>query len=64
MIEVEVRGDVEHAIRILKKKLQLDGMKKELKRREFYEKPSAKKRRKTAESRRKLRKLQFRMERD
>ncbi|HET98464.1 MAG TPA: 30S ribosomal protein S21 [Desulfurivibrio alkaliphilus] len=64
MIEVEVRGDVEHAIRILKKKLQLDGMKKELKRREFYEKPSAKRRRKTAESRRKLRKLQFRMERD
>ena len=64
MIEVEVRGDVEHAIRILKKKLQLDGMKKEIKRREFYEKPSAKRRRKTAESRRKLRKLQFRMERD
>ncbi|MFH7320600.1 30S ribosomal protein S21 [Desulfurivibrio sp. D14AmB] len=63
-MEVEVRGDVEHAIRILKKKLQLDGMKKELKRREFYEKPSAKRRRKTAESRRKLRKLQFRMERD
>ncbi|MFH7325421.1 30S ribosomal protein S21 [Desulfurivibrio sp. C05AmB] len=63
-MEVEVRGDVEHAIRILKKKLQLDGMKKELKRREFYEKPSAKRRRKTAESRRKLRKLMFRMERD
>ncbi|MDZ7640651.1 MAG: 30S ribosomal protein S21 [Desulfurivibrio sp.] len=64
MIEVEVRGDVEHAIRILKKKVQLDGMKKELKRRESYEKPSAKRRRKAAESRRKLRKLQFRMERD
>ncbi|ADH86750.1 30S ribosomal protein S21 [Desulfurivibrio alkaliphilus] len=64
MIEVEVRGDVEHAIRILKKKLQLDGMKKELKRREFYEKPSAKRRRKTAESRRKLRKLMYKMERD
>ncbi|MDF1613915.1 30S ribosomal protein S21 [Desulfurivibrio dismutans] len=64
MIEVEVRGDVEHAIRILKKKLQLDGMKKELKRREYYEKPSAKRRRKTAESRRKLRKLMYKMERD
>ncbi len=64
MIEVDVRGDVEHAIRILKKKLQLDGMKKELKRREFYEKPSAKRRRKTAESRRKLRKLMFRRERE
>lgn len=29
MIEVEVRGDIEYAIRQLKKKLQLDGMKKE-----------------------------------
>ena len=29
MIEVEVRGDVEYAIRQLKKKLQLDGMKKD-----------------------------------
>ena len=64
MIEVEVKGDIEHAIRILKKKLQLDGMKKELKRREFYEKPSAKRRRKSAESKRKLRKLMSRMERD
>ena len=57
MIEVEVRGDIEQAIRVLKKKLQLDGIKKELKRREYYEKPSVKRRRKQAESRRKLRKL-------
>lgn len=64
MIEVEVRGDIEHAIRLLKKKLQLDGMKKELKRREYYEKPSAKRRRKQAEAKRKIRKLRFRMERD
>ena len=64
MIEVEVRGDIEQAIRTLKKKLQLDGMKKELKRREFYEKPSAKRRRKKAETKRKLRKLMHRMERD
>ncbi len=64
MIEVEVRGDIEQAIRLLKKKLQLDGMKKELKRREYYEKPSAKRRRKQAESKRKLRKLMMRMERD
>lgn len=64
MIEVEVRGDIEHAIRILKKKLQLDGIKKEMKRREAYEKPCDKRRRKTAESRRKIRKLMFRMERD
>ena len=60
MITVEVRGDVEQALRFLKKKLQLDGVKKELKRREFYEKPSAKRRRKQAEAKRKLRKLMHR----
>ena len=56
-IEVEVRGDLEYAIRQLKKKLQIDGIKRELKRREYYEKPSVKKRRKQAEARRKLRKF-------
>ena len=61
MIEVEVRGDIEIAIRQLKKKLMLDGIKKELKRREYYEKPSEKKRRKSAEARRKARKLMHRM---
>ena len=64
MIEVEVRGDIEQAIRLLKKKMQLDGMKKELKRREYYEKPSDKRRRKQAESKRKIRKLMMRGERD
>ncbi|MDA8159385.1 MAG: 30S ribosomal protein S21 [Desulfobacteraceae bacterium] len=64
MIEVDVRGDIEIAIRQLKKKLQLDGMKKELKRREFYEKPSDRKRRKQAEARRKVRKVVWRMKND
>ncbi|PLX46861.1 MAG: 30S ribosomal protein S21 [Desulfobulbaceae bacterium] len=64
MIEVEVRGDIEYAIRQLKKKLQLDGMKKELKRREHYEKPSVKRRRKQAEAKRKLRKVMYRTLRD
>ena len=63
-IEIEVRGDIEQAIRLLKKKLQLDGVKKELKRREYYEKPSVKRRRKQAEAKRKLRKLLMRQERD
>ncbi|MFH1019997.1 MAG: 30S ribosomal protein S21 [Pseudomonadota bacterium] len=63
-MEIEVRGDIEQAIRLLKKKMQLDGMKKELKRREYYEKPSAKRRRKQAESKRKIRKLMMRTERD
>jgi small subunit ribosomal protein S21 len=57
MIEVEVRGDIEYAIRQLKKKLQMDGIKRELKRREYYEKPSVKKRRKQAEAKRKMRKF-------
>ena len=61
MIEVEVKGDIEYAIRQLKKKLQMDGVKKELKRREFYEKPSVRRRRKSAESERKLRKIMMRM---
>jgi small subunit ribosomal protein S21 len=60
MIEVEVRGDIEYAIRQLKKKLQMDGIKRELKRREYYEKPSEKKRRKQAEATRKLRKIKYR----
>lgn len=60
MIEVEVRGDIEYAIRQLKKKLQMDGIKRELKRREYYEKPSEKRRRKLAESKRKMRKLKYR----
>lgn len=64
MIEVEVKGDIEYAIRQLKKKLQMDGIKKELKRREYYEKPSVKRRRKQAEAKRKLRKIMFRMSRD
>jgi small subunit ribosomal protein S21 len=64
MIEVEVKGDIEYAIRQLKKKLQLDGIKKELKRREYYEKPSEKKRRKKAEAHRKLRKAIWRLERE
>ena len=64
MIEVEVRGDIEYAIRQLKKKLQMDGMKKELRRREYYEKPSVKKRRKAAEAKRKLRKVIYRMRKE
>ena len=60
MIEVEVRGDIEYAIRQLKKKLQMDGIKRELKRREYYEKPSVKKGRKQAEAKRKMQKFRHR----
>jgi len=57
---VEVRvlsGDLEKALRSLKKKLQLDGIVGELKKRRFYEKPSVKKKRKQLEAQKRKRKL-------
>jgi small subunit ribosomal protein S21 len=45
-LEVTVRkNDVAKAMRILKKKLEREGVLQELRQREYYEKPSAKKRR-------------------
>ena len=55
-IDVEVRGDIEKAIKVLKKKMQLEGIQKELKHRRFYEKPSVKKKRKRLEASRRRRK--------
>ena len=50
-ITVEVRhGNVEKALRVLKKKLMKDGVMKELKARQYYSKPSWKKREKKKES--------------
>ena len=49
-IEVTVRNNnVEKAMRVLKKKLQKDGLFKELRMRQYYEKPSTKKQRKKKE---------------
>ena len=49
-ITVEVRGcNVEKAMIVLKKKLQKDGLFKELRMRQYYEKPSTKKQRKKKE---------------
>ena len=42
-------GNVERAMRTLKKKLQKEGLLKELKQKQYFEKPSAKKARKKAE---------------
>ena len=42
-------GNVDRAMRPLKNKLQKEGLLKELKQRQFFEKPSAKKARKKAE---------------
>jgi small subunit ribosomal protein S21 len=51
-LEVTVNGrDVERAIRDLKRKIQRDGIFRDLKNRRFYEKPSLKKKRKQREAR-------------
>ena len=50
-ISVQVRGNnVEKALRILKKKLQKDGLMQELRLRQYYEKPTLKRQRKHKES--------------
>ena len=49
-VTIQVRnGNVEQALRVLKKKLQKDGLLKELKAKQYFEKPSEKKRRKKKE---------------
>ena len=55
-IEVKVyKNDIERAIKILKKKIQNDGVFKILKEKNAYEKPGDKKRRKLRESIRRIR---------
>ena len=50
MIEVQVRGgNLEKAMRVLKKKVMKEGIVKEIKRRQFYSKPSEIKREKKKE---------------
>ena len=57
-MEVRVQSrDIEKALRNLKKKLQLDGVFGEIKKRRFYEKPSIKKKRKQLEAQKRKRKL-------
>ena len=58
-ISVQVRGNnVEKALRILKKKLQKDGLMKELRMRQHFEKPSLKRQRKHKENIRRCKKEQ------
>ena len=58
-MEVSVRdNNIEQAIRVLKKKMQREGVFREVKLRNSYEKPSEKKAREKAESVRRWRKLQ------
>jgi small subunit ribosomal protein S21 len=65
-VEVQVRdNNVDQALRALKKKMQREGLYREMRMRRHYEKPSEKKARERAEAIRRFRKLQRkRRERD
>jgi len=65
-VEVKVRDNqVDKALKVLKRKLQSEGVFREMRRREAYEKPSEEKRRRKAEAIRRHRKeLRKREERE
>lgn len=52
-MEIRVDGDLEKALKILKRKLQKEGVLKDLKKRRYYEKPSVKMKTKQREARKK-----------
>jgi small subunit ribosomal protein S21 len=57
-LQVLVRdNNIDQALRVLKKKMQREGVFREMKRRRFYEKPSEKATRQRAEASRRARKL-------
>lgn len=59
VVSVNVRdGNVDQALKVLKKKMQREGIFREMKLRRHYEKPSEKKAREKSESARRWRKLQ------
>ena len=62
-ITIEVRrGNVEQAMRVLKRKVQKEGIVKELKRRQFYMKPSEIKREKKKEGIKNVKKKMAKLE--
>lgn len=50
LVVIVKNNDVEKAIKILKKKVNDEGILKDLRKKEYYEKPSVKKRRRKAEA--------------
>ncbi len=63
MVQIQVRdNNVDQALRILKKKMQREGVFREMKQRRFYEKPSEKRVREQQESVRRARKLKRRQD--
>jgi small subunit ribosomal protein S21 len=59
-LTVRDRESIQEAVRRFRKLVERSGIKKEMRRREYYEKPSVKKRRKQAEAKRKMRKFRHR----
>jgi small subunit ribosomal protein S21 len=58
LVEVTVRdGNIDQALRALKKKMQREGIYREMKMRKHYEKPSERRVRESAEASRRVRKL-------
>jgi small subunit ribosomal protein S21 len=58
-----VDGNLTKAMKVFKRKLQQEGLFRELKHRRHYEKPSVRRKRKAAEAERRLRKKMRRMQR-
>jgi small subunit ribosomal protein S21 len=59
-----INDDVNRASKKLRRKLQQEGLFREMKRRRYYEKPSVRSRRKEKEAARRLRKKMRRMQKD
>jgi small subunit ribosomal protein S21 len=58
-LQIIVRdNNIEQALKVLKKRMQREGVFREMKRRSYYEKPSEKRARERAEAIRRYRKLQ------
>jgi len=59
LLQIIVRdNNIEQALKVLKKRMQREGVFREMKRRSYYEKPSEKRARERAEAIRRYRKLQ------
>ncbi|MCD6035991.1 MAG: rpsU [Rickettsiales bacterium] len=64
MVQVVVHSNIDQALRALKKKMQREGIFREMKMRRHYEKPSEEKVRKKAEAVRRRRKLRRKLDSD
>lgn len=65
MVSIKVRDgeSIEEALRRFKRECERNGIMQEIKRREYYESPSARRKRKMAESKRKMKRRQLRQRR-